>query len=62
MKKIFYFLFKIWLILFSICLIVYILFFNSPEDALKKYSLSDAIYSTRCKKMIQKKYQSSKKI
>lgn len=30
--------------MFSICLIVYILFFNSPEDALKKYSLSDAIY------------------
>ena len=44
MKKIFYFLFKIWLILFSICSIGYILFFNSPEEALKKFSLSDAIY------------------
>ena len=44
MKKIFYFLFKIWLILFSICSISYILFFNSPEEALKKFSLSDAIY------------------
>ena len=44
MKKIFYFLFKIWLILFSICFIVYILFFNSQEDDLKKFSLSDAIY------------------
>ena len=30
--------------MFSICSISYILFFNSPEDALKKYSLSDAIY------------------
>ena len=44
MKKMFYFLFKIWLILFSICSISYILFFNSPEEALKKFSLSDAIY------------------
>ena len=44
MKKIFYFLFKIWLILFFIYSISYILFFNSPEQALKKFSLSDAIY------------------
>ena len=44
MKRIFYFLFKIWLILFSICSIGYILFFNSPEEALKKLSLTDAIY------------------
>ena len=35
MKKIFYFLFKIWLILFFIYSISYILFFNSPEQALK---------------------------
>lgn len=44
MKKIFYFLFKIWLISFAICSIAYILFFNSPEEAVKKFSLSDAIY------------------
>ena len=46
MKKIFYFLFKIWLILFFIYSISYILFFNSPEQALKKFSLSDAIIIT----------------